>query len=57
MESVRCLRAIYDTQAKAYRDLLCKNGKIDFHTYNIQILMTEIWKCLNRITTSFIWDY
>ena len=29
------------------------NGKIDIHTQNIQILMTEIYKCLNKISPPF----
>ena len=31
--------------------------KIDIHTQNIQILMTEIYKCLNEIIPPFPWDY
>ena len=53
----RCLRAIYNTQTKTYRDLLRVNGKIDIHTQNIQILMAEIYKCLNKISLPFTWDY
>ena len=26
-------------------------------TQNIQILMTEIYKCLNKISPRFTWDY
>ena len=53
----RCLRAIYNTQTKTYRDLLHINGKINIHTENIQILMTEIYKCLNKIISPITWDY
>ena len=53
----RCLKAIYNTQTKTYRDLLCINGKIDIHTQNIQILIIEIYKCLNKISPPFTWDY
>ena len=53
----QCLRAIYNTQTKKYRDLLHINGKIDIHTQNIQILMTEIYKCLNEISPTFTWNY
>ena len=49
------LPAIYNTQIKTYRDLLHINGKVDIHTQNI--LMTEIYKCLNIISPSFTWDY
>ena len=51
----RCLRAIYNTQTKTYRDLLHINGKINIHTENIQILMTEIYKCLNKIISPITW--
>ena len=53
----RCLRAIYNTQTKTYCDLLRINGKIDMHTQNIQILMTEIYKFLNKISPPVTWDY
>ena len=45
----RCLKAIYNTQTKTYHDLFHINGKIDIHRQNIQILMTEIYKCLNKV--------
>ena len=53
----RFLWAIYNTQTKTYRDLLHIHGKIDIYTQNIHILMTEIYKCLNRISPPFTWDY
>ena len=48
-----CLRAFYNTQTKTYHNLLRINGKIDIHTHNIQILMTEIYKYLNKINPPF----
>ena len=51
------LTAIYNTLTKTYRNLLCINGKIDIRTQKIQILMTEIYKCLNKISPTFTWDY
>ena len=53
----RYLQPIYNTQTKMYRHLLHINGKIDIHTQSIQILMTEIYKCLNKISPPFTWDY
>ena len=47
----------YNTQTKTYGDLLRINGKIDIHTQNIQILLTEIYNCLNKISPPFTWDY
>ena len=48
----RCLRTIFNTERKAYRDLLHINDKIDIHTQNFQILMTEIYRCLNKIKST-----
>ena len=53
----RCSRAIYKTQTKTYRDLVHINGKIDIYTQNIQILITESYKCLIKISPPFTWDY
>ena len=44
----QCLRGIYNTQTKTYRGLPHMN------TQNIEILMTEIYKCLNKITPAFL---
>ena len=49
----RCLRAIYNIKIKSYHDLL----RIDIHPQNIQILMTEIYKCPNEIRPLFTRDY
>ena len=46
-----CLRAIYNIKTKTYCDLLHINGNINIQIQNIQILMTEIYKCLRP----FIW--
>ena len=48
---------MYNTQTKTYCDLLHIDGKIDIHTRNIQILMTEIYKYLNKINPPFTRNY
>ena len=53
----RTLRAIYDTQTRSYQELLHLSGKKKIHTQNIQILMVEVYKSLNKICPPFTWDY
>ena len=49
----RTLRAIYYTQTRSYEELLHLSGKKKIHTQNLQILMVEVYKCLNNISLSF----
>ena len=53
----RTLRAIYDTQPRSYEGLLDLSWKKEIHTQNLQILMFEVYKCLNNISPSFTWHY
>ena len=53
----RTLRAIYDTQTRLYEELLHLSEKKKIHTQNLQILMVEVYKCLNNISPPFTWDY
>ena len=53
----RTLRAIYDTQTRSYEELLHLSEKTKIHTQNLQILMAEVYKCLNNISPPFTWDY
>ena len=52
----RTLRAIYDTHTRSYEELHL-SGKKKIHTQNLQILMVEVYKCLNSISPPFTWDY
>ena len=52
----RTLRAIYDTQTRLYEELLNLSEKKKIHTQNLQILMVEVYKCLNNISPPFTWD-
>ena len=49
----RTLRAIYDIQTRSYEELLRLSGKKKIHTQNLQILMFEVYKCLNNISSPF----
>ena len=51
----RTLRAIYNTQTRSHEELLHLSGKKKIHTQNLQILMVEVYKCLNNMSTP--WDY
>ena len=53
----RTLRAIYDTQTLSYEELLHLSVEKKIHTQNLQILMVEVYKCLNNISPRFTWDY
>ena len=53
----KTLRAIYDTQSRSSEELLHLNGKKKTYTKNLQILMVEVYKCLNNINPPFTWDY
>ena len=52
----KTLRAIYDTQSRSSEELLHLNGKKKTYTKNLQILMVEVYKCLNNINPPFTWD-
>ena len=53
----RTHRAICNTQTRLYEELLHLDGKKKIHTQNLQILMVEVYKCLNNISPPFTWDY
>ena len=52
----RCLFTCYLKYTNKDVLWLTLNGKIDIYTQNIQILITEIYKCLNKISLPFTWD-
>ena len=43
----RAIRSIHDTQTRSYEELDL-SGKKKTHTQNLQILMVEVYKCLNN---------
>ena len=53
----RKLKAIYDTQTRSYEELLELRWKKKIYIQNLQILMAEVYKCLNNIRPPFTWDF
>ena len=53
----KTLTTIYHTQTRSYEELLHLSGKNKVHKQNLQILMVEVYKCLNNISLPFTWDY
>ena len=53
----RTLKVIYNTQTRSYEELLDLSRKNKIHTQNLQILMVEVYKCLNNVSPPFIWDH
>ena len=53
----KTLRAVYDTQTRSYEELLDLSERKKIHTQNLQILMVEVYKCLNNLSSPFTWDY
>ena len=49
----RTLRAICDTQTRSYEELLHLILKKKIHTQNLQVLMVEVYKCLNNTSLPF----
>ena len=50
-------RAIYDTQTRSSEELLHLSGKKKIHAQNLQILMVQVYKCLNNISRPLTWYY
>ena len=53
----RTLRAICDTQARSYEELLHLSRTKKSLTQNFQILILKVHKCLNNISPPFTWNY
>ena len=53
----RTLRAIYDRQTRSYEELLNLSGKKKVHMQNSQILMAEVYQCLNNVSPPLTWGY
>ena len=53
----KALREKYDTQIKIYEELLNIGEEKKIHPQNLQLLMVEVYKCLNQIIPPFTWNY
>ena len=52
----RSLRAIHNDFTADYNTLLSINNHSTIHLRNIKLLTTEVFKCLNKETPSFLWN-
>ena len=52
----RGLRALYNDYQTDYETLLSKDNHFLIHDRNIKLLLSEVYKCLNKETPSFLWD-
>ena len=53
--NLRALKDICDTETQSYEELLDLRRKKKIHSQNFQILMVEIYQCLNNISPPFTW--
>ena len=52
----RALRALYNDYLSDYDTLLSYDHLLNIHHININLLLVEVYKCLNKKTPSFLWD-
>ena len=52
----RTLRMIHNDYTASYKTLLKKNSSSTIHIDNLRALMTEVYKSLNKLNPSFMWE-
>ena len=52
----RALRIVYRDETSTFQELLDKDGSVTIHHRNLQILATEMFKCLNGLAPTFMSD-
>ena len=53
----RALRVVYQDFSSTHQELLERDGSIDSHQRNLKSLMCEVYKSLNHLNPSFLWDF
>ena len=53
----RALRVVYQDSSSSYQELLERDGSTDIHQRNLKSLMCEVYKSLNHLNPSFMWDF
>ena len=53
----RALCVVYSRFDLDLSELLKLHGSFTIHTKHLQLLMTEVFKCLNKLNPEFMWDF
>ena len=53
----RVLRILYKDYESSFETLLTRNGSDSIHVKNVQKLMTEIYKSMNYLNPSLVWEF
>ena len=53
----RALRVLYGDYDSSFDQLLARAGSITVHQKNLQSLMVEIYKTMNHLNPSYIWEF
>ena len=52
----RCLRTIYNDKQSSFNELLEKDASVSIHEQNLQVLVTEMYKISNGLSTPLMKD-
>ena len=53
----RALRILYEDYESSFETLLARSGSNSMHIKNLQKLMTEIYKSMNHLNPSIVWEF
>ena len=53
----RALRILYEDYESSFETLLARSGSNSIHIKNLQKLMTEIYKSMNHLKPSIVWEF
>ena len=53
----RALRVLYRDYDSSFDQLLARAGSVTVHQKNLQSLMIEIYKTMNHLNPSYIWEF
>ena len=54
---MRSLRVLYEDYDSSFEQPLEKDGSITVHQRNLQNLMTEIYKTIDQINPTYMWEF
>ena len=53
---LRALKMIYKSENLSLEDIFHKDFSVKIHTKNLQLLMLEVYKSINKLNPEFMWD-